>query len=232
MVRVTHVTINGDTPPGLPAVTTLAGLAVFCCVFAAGVGPVRSQDAPAGPLARAEAFALGLASFTAELRQRYHDRLHDRDVDSTGVLVLSRPDRLLVRFEGGRGLLLVGTSVLAYDPDVGEDGLVHERTLDDDELPELRALLAGTSTLADTFDVRELGPSSSGDVIELRPRTRIGWDRALVAVGPDGVPARLLVVDEAGNTLRWVIERPRASRSLPPGTLALPIPDRAPRIAP
>lgn len=226
MVRVRAVAINGAPRAFFPRVTFV----LACGAWVAAMGafrPAASQDTPA--LARAEAFLAGLSAYQAHVTQRYHDRLHDRTLDAEGSIALSRPDHLTVRFEDGRGLSLAGTAALAYDPDVGEHGMVQERTLGDDDFPELRALLAGTATLADTFDVRAIGPSASGEVLEVRPRARTIWDRALVSFGEDG-PTRLLVVDPAGNTVRWVLSR--AVRRLPVGALALPVPDRATHIAP
>jgi len=229
MVRVRHVTINDEARR---SVSRAACSAALLAILSALAGEVRSQEATPGPIARAEAFLAGLHGLTAHIEQRYHDRLHERDVESRATLAMSRPSRLLVRFEDGRVFWLAGTRLVAFDPDVGERGLTHERTLDDDDFVELRDLLAGTGTLADTFDVRELGPSASGDVLEVRPRGRLGWDRALVAIGPSGAPTRLLVVDEAGNTLRWVWSDVRMAETLPPEALWWTEPEGTPHVLP
>jgi outer membrane lipoprotein-sorting protein len=229
MVRVRPVSINGEGRPALPWAARAAALAAL---LSAVTGKIRSQEAAPGPIARAESFLAGLRGLTARVAQRYHDRLHDREVEARATLALSRPSRLLVRFEDGRVFWLAGARVVAYEPEVGESGLVHERTLDDDDFAELRGLLAGTSPLRADFDVRELGPSASGDVIEVRPRGRLGWDRALVAIGPSGAPTRMLVVDEAGNTLRWVWSDVRTAETLPPETLWWTEPEGTPHILP
>lgn len=92
-------------------------------------------------------------------------------------------------------------------------------------------MLAGTATLAETFDVRDLGTRSSGDVLELRPRTRALWDRALIAFDDAGIPQRVLIVDEAGNTMRWVLSR-ISTGALPASALALPLPSGAETVRP
>jgi outer membrane lipoprotein-sorting protein len=229
MVRVRHVTINGEARR---SVSTVACAAALLALVSALTGAVRSQEEGLGPIARAETFLAGLHGLTARIAQRYHDRLHEREVESRATLALSRPSRLLVRFEDGRTFWLAGPRLVAYEPEVGESGLLHERTLDEDDFVELRGLLAGTSTLTATFDVRELGPSASGDVIELRPRGRLGWDRALIAVGPSGAPTRILVVDEAGNTLRWIWSDVRTAESLPPEALWWTEPEGTPHVLP
>jgi outer membrane lipoprotein-sorting protein len=233
MVRVSVVAINH--PPGvtLPGPRKFVWASLFLLFFSVIGAPGRSQDAPDG-LARVEAFLTNLRSLRAHVDQRFHDRAHDREVSAEGELALSRPDRLTLRYSDGRGLAMLGTTVTAVDPDAA---LVHERSLRDDSYPELRALLAGAATLASTFDVRSLGVRTEGpmvgsEVLEVRPLSRALWDRALLSIGEDGVPQRVLVVDAAGNTLRWVLSRVRTSASLPPGALSLPLPDRADTISP
>lgn len=205
----------------------LASGSIAALLVIASALPIQAQDRDA--LARIEGFLVGLRSLRAEVAQRYHDRAHDRDLEAAGTLALARPDRLTVRFRDGRGLALTGESVVAVEPDAD---LVHTHTLSDDAFAELRGLLAGTSTLGAVFDVRAMGPSASGDVLEIRPRSRSAWDRALVSVGEDGVPTRILVVDPAGNTLRWVLRRVTRAATLPAGALSLPVPDGATTIAP
>lgn len=233
MVRVSVVAINHPPRAPLPRARKFLCASLFLLFFSLIGVPGRGQDGPDG-LARVEAFLTGLRSLRAHVDQRFHDRAHDRDVSAEGEIALSRPDRLTLRFSDGRGLAMLGTAVTAVDP---EASLVHERSLRDDGYPELRGLLAGTATLAATFDVRSLGvrtegPMAGSEVLEVRPRSRALFDRALLGIGEDGVPQRVLVVDAAGNTLRWVLSRVRLSATLPPGALALPLPDRADTISP
>lgn len=207
----------------------LLSLAVAASLIVLSLCPVGTGEAQRPDvLSRAEAFVASLRSFRANVAQRYHDRVHDRDLSARATLALRRPDRLTFRFSDGRGVALDGAAVTAVEPDAP---LVHERALPDDAFADLRGVLAGTSTLAETFDVRDLGTRSSGDVLELRPRGRALWDRALVAFDDEGTPQRVLVVDEAGNTLRWVLSR-ISTGALPASALALPLPSGAETVRP
>lgn len=228
MVRGSVSSINRLPRASLPMLRTFCFWGILALLLAPLGWPPGSRAQDADGLARIEGFLAGLRSLRAHVAQRYHDRAHGRDVDSEGELALSRPDRLTLRF-ASRGLALVGAQVTAVDD---EAGWVHERSLRDDTFPELRALLSGSATLAATFDVRSLGARASGEVLEVRPRSRALFDRALVSVGEDGIPTRILVVDVAGNTLRWVFSAVRTSATLPAGALALPLPEGARVISP
>jgi len=202
----------------------LAGSLTLLALCPLGTGEAQRPDV----LARAEAFVASLQSFRAHIEQRYHDRVHDRDLSARATLALRRPDRLTFRFDDGRGIAMDGATVTAVEPALP---LVHEQALPDDAFADLRSVLAGTATLAETFDVRDLGRRPSGDVLELRPRNRALWDRALIAFDDGGTPQRVLIVDEAGNTLRWVLSRIRTG-ALPASALALPLPSGAETVRP
>ncbi len=201
-----------------------AALISMIAVCPLGTGEAQRPDV----LSRAEAFVASLHSFRAHVEQRYHDRVHDRDLRARATLALRRPDRLTLRYDDGRGVAIDGGAVVAVEPDVP---LVHERTLPDDAFADLRGILSGTATLAETFDVRDLGHRASGDVLELRPRSRALWDRALVALDEEDTPQRVLIVDEAGNTLRWVLSR-ISTATLPASALSLPLPSGAETVRP
>lgn len=199
------------------------------CTAALALCPLAPSEAQRPDASsRAEAFVASLRSFRANVAQRYHDRLHDRDLSARATLALRRPDRVTLRFGDGRGIALDGSTVTAVEPELP---LIHERVLPDDALADLRGVLAGSRTLAEAFDVRDLGARSSGDVLELRPRTRALWDRALVAIDAEGTPRRVLIVDEAGNTLRWVLSH-ISTGALPASALALPLPSGAETVRP
>lgn len=180
---------------------------------------------------RVDAFYAGVTALRARVEQRFHHRVHERDVDATGTLTVRRPDRLRLLYDDGRGLALEGAAVRAFEP--AGSGLVHEGTLPDDAVLDLLAVLAGAGSVEASFDVRGLPARDEGEVLEVRPRARTArWDRALLLVASDGSISSVLIVDPTGSWLRLRLLDVEYPRTLPSGALTLPVPDGAPVVAP
>lgn len=206
---------------------------------------VRAQDVDAGVLPppsavtdeagivlarRVDGFYSRVTALRAHIVQRFHHRVHERDVDAEGTLTLRRPDRMRVLYDGGRGLSVEGTTFRAYEP---EGSLVHEGELPEEALFDLLGVLSGATSVEGSFDVRALPSRDEGDVLEVRPRIRSArWDRAILLVATDGSISRILVVDPAGSWLRVHLRDVEYPRSIPSGELTLPVPDDALVISP
>jgi chaperone LolA len=151
-------------------------------------------------------------SLRARFEQRYTHRLHQHEERWRGRLSIRRPSKIRIDYERPRGRVVVsdGTTLIAFDPDP-EPGIWWEQTVDQDSLPLVLGLLAGTSRVDAEHDVRVIDAASSGfvgSVIELRPRVPMPLvDRVLLYVdrgeAARGRIHRAMIVDPAGNTNRF-----------------------------
>lgn len=189
-----------------------------------------TDDAGLALAARVDAFYATVHALRAHVVQRFHHRVHDRDLDAEGTLSVRRPDRLRILYDGGRAFAIEGTTFRAYEP---EGEIVHEGELPEEMLADLLAVVSSAIRIRDAFDVRALPARDEGEVLEVRPRVRTPrWDRAILLVGADGAVSRILVVDPTGSWLRLVLTDVEYPRSMASGELTLPTHDGATVVSP
>lgn len=175
-----------------------------------------SSDEAAREVARAvQAFYDQTRDVSATFHQTYVNKLYKRTDRSSGRVVFKKPGMMRWDYAqpNGKVMASTGKTFVVYEPgDDGEPGQVIEQTIAQSQLPQALAFLMGTGKLEDDFTFRLLDATAegftSGDVLELRPKTPTPhFDRLLFYVeraeAVRGLVRRMLIIDSSGNRNRF-----------------------------
>ena len=111
----------------------------------------------------------GFASFQADFRQRSSNASGDRAQESSGTLYLQKPGRFRWDYREPTHQLIVsdGAKIWLYDVDLEQ---VTVKAVDDSLSTTPALLLAGKSSITDSFDVTRIGSREGIDWLQLVPR--------------------------------------------------------------
>jgi len=114
-------------------------------------------------------YLAGFGSFQADFSQRSSNASGDRTVESAGTLYLQKPGRFRWDYRTPTRQLIVsdGTKIWLYDMDLEQ---VTVKTVDDSLSMTPALLLAGKSSITDSFDVTRIGSREGIDWLQLVPR--------------------------------------------------------------
>jgi len=114
-------------------------------------------------------YLAGFTSFQADFHQRSSNAAGDRTQESSGTLYLQKPGRFRWDYKEPDHQLIVsdGAKIWLYDVDLEQ---VTVKTVDDSLSTTPALLLAGKSSITDSFDVTRIGSREGIDWLQLVPR--------------------------------------------------------------
>jgi outer membrane lipoprotein carrier protein len=208
-------------------VTSVLGVLAVLALSAVAAAQQPAPNAPVAPVAQAapssaqdvvravQAFYDQTRDVSATFHQTYVNKLYKRTDRSSGRVVFKKPGMMRWDYDKPSGKVIAssGKSLVVYEPgEDGEPGQVIEQAISQAQLPQALAFLMGTGKLEDDFTYRLLDATTegftSGDVLELRPRTPTPhFDRLLFyverAAAVRGLVRRMLIIDSSGNRNRF-----------------------------
>ncbi len=166
--------------------------------------------AHADAVQRLNSFFQGTASMRAQFRQTVLDNQSRRVQDVTGSMQLSRPGKFRWDYNKPYVQLVVGDGqkVWLYDPDLNQ---VTVRPLDKVLGSSPAALLAGSSDIEKTFNLKDVGMQNDLEWAEVTPKDKeSGFERMLLGFKGEQL-AEMELHDNFGQTT--VIEFTRLERN-------------------
>lgn len=144
----------------------------LCAVLLLPVRPAAAVTAPEGtsvPAPELEKYLNGLKSFEAQFRQSLRDSTGRVREEAGGRLYLEKPGRFRWEYSRPNEQLIVsdGKNLWLYDVDLEQ---VTVKPLDDSLASTPALLLAGQTSVAESFEVRSTSSSGQMKWYELAPR--------------------------------------------------------------
>lgn len=208
--------VSGFAASVLSVLTLLAMSAGLAAQQPSPTAPAAEVASSAQDVVRAvQAFYDQTRDVSATFHQTYVNKLYKRTDRSSGRVVFKKPGMMRWDYDKPSGKVIAssGKALVVYEPgEDGEPGQVIEQAIAQAQLPQALAFLMGTGKLEDDFNCRLLDASTegftSGDVLELRPKTPTPhFDRLLFyverAAAVRGLVRRMLIIDSSGNRNRF-----------------------------
>lgn len=168
-------------------------------VAALVLAPVVSMAADAPTQLRE--FVANVASATGHFTQQTSGGQGQARPEQSGQFSFQRPGKFRWDVKRPYEQLIIsdGTKVLQYDPDLAQ---VTERSVDQSIGTSPAAILFGSGSLDDTFDVKALPDDDGLQWLRATPRgANAGFSHVDIGFR-NGLPARLLLLDAFGQTTR------------------------------
>lgn len=180
---------------------------------------VLSSQAWADGRAELERMANGTASLSANFAQQVFDADGEALDQSTGKVMLARPDRFRWEYLTPEPQQIVadGEHVWIYDIDL-EQVSVRPQSFDETRSP--LAVLLDLSVMDEQFNVAEQGERDGAQWLRLTPKTTDA-EFASVDLGMrDGLLVRMVIADVVGQRTQIVFQDWQRNPTLPAGTFA------------
>ncbi|HLU20303.1 MAG TPA: outer membrane lipoprotein chaperone LolA [Pusillimonas sp.] len=193
---------------------------VLMMVAALAFVPAVAADGPA----QLRSFVSNVTSATGDFTQQTTGGQAQSRPEQTGRFSFQRPGKFRWHVLKPYEQLIVsnGDNVLQYDPDLAQ---VTERSVDQSIGASPAAILFGSGSLEDTFDVKALPQDDGLEWLRATPR---GSDAgfAHVDIGfRNELPARLLLLDAFGQTTRIELSNIQANPQLQASEFEFTAPD-------
>ncbi|HUH87825.1 MAG TPA: outer membrane lipoprotein chaperone LolA [Pusillimonas sp.] len=193
----------------------------FLAAAALALAPVAAfaADAPA----QLSKFVGNVASATGDFTQQTSGQAQSRP-EQSGQFSFQRPGKFRWHVKHPYEQLIVsdGQMVLQYDPDLAQ---VTQRSVDQSIGTSPAAILFGSGSLEDSFDVKPLADDDGLQWLRAVPRgADAGFTHVDIGFRND-LPARLLLLDAFGQTTRIDLSNIQANPKLPESQFRFTPPD-------